>query len=182
MKNSYLFIFLLITSFSCMDPVPRKPVSRKTSSSYLKESVKYNKKVIADEEEILKKIILKDSLNKYIASSKGFWYKYQNKSKLNYYPKFGDKLLFNYEVYTINNELIYSFNEIGNQTYVVDQQELVEGLRNGLKLMKEGDEISFLFPSHKMYGYLGDKNKIRVNQPVKIKVQLIKIIKKNESN
>ena len=65
---------------------------------------------------------------------------------------------------------------------MVDQQEIVEGLRNALKLMKEGEEISFLFPSHKMYGYLGDKNKIGVNQPIKIKVQLIKIINKNESN
>ena len=48
--------------------------------------------------------------------------------------------------------------------------------------MNEGDEVTFLFPSHKLYGYIGDKNKIDINQPLIYKVQLIKINKKNESN
>ena len=48
--------------------------------------------------------------------------------------------------------------------------------------MGEGDVATFLFPSHKVYGYIGDDNKIEINQPLIYKVQIIKINKKNESN
>ncbi|VAW22769.1 hypothetical protein MNBD_BACTEROID04-1927, partial [hydrothermal vent metagenome] len=41
---------------------------------------------------------------------------------------------------------------------------------------------TFLFPSHKVFGYLGDQKKIGVNQPLIYKVQLNKINRKNESN
>ena len=48
--------------------------------------------------------------------------------------------------------------------------------------MHEKDEVTFLFPSHKVFGYLGDENKIGINQPLIYKVKLNKINKKNESN
>jgi gliding motility-associated peptidyl-prolyl isomerase len=78
----------------------------------------------------------------------------------------------------LNNVLIYSQETIGEKTYMVDQQDIIEGLRNGLKLMNEGDIVTFLFPSHKVYGYSGDENKIGINQPLIYKVKLNKINKK----
>ena len=49
--------------------------------------------------------------------------------------------------------------------------------------MKEGEVITFLFPSHKAYGYTGN-DKIEPNQPLIYTVQLLKINKlsKNENN
>lgn len=164
-----------------MNPVPRKPVTRK-SSSYMKESVSFNKNLNAVEEKKIKELIEKDTLSNYFASSNGFWYKYNFKSSNSYLPKFGDKLVYSYEVSNMNYELIYSRDEIGERTYALDQQEIIEGLRDGLKLMNEGDTVTFLFPSHKVYGYLGDENKVGINQPLIYKVQLNKIDRKNESN
>ncbi|SDX84745.1 protein involved in gliding motility GldI [Lutibacter oricola] len=182
MRNSFLLFLLTTLIISCMNPVPRKPVTRKTTS-YLKESVNFNKTLIANEEEELKSFIKQDSLTAYQRSASGFWYAYELENKANnYLPKFGDELEYVYEVYAMDNSIIYSAEEIGKQGYKVDQQEIVEGLRNGLKLMKENEIVTFLFPSHKMYGYLGDRNKIGINEPLKVKVQLIKTIKKNESN
>lgn len=148
----------------------------------MEESISLNKKLNEKEEFLLKSIIQKDSLTTYISSPSGFWYTYNLKSENTYTPKFGDQLLYACEIYTINNEVIYSAQETGLQSYLVDKQELVEGLRNGLKLMKEGEVVTFLFPSHKVFGYLGDENKIGINQPLIYKVQLNKINKKNESN
>ena len=48
--------------------------------------------------------------------------------------------------------------------------------------MSEGDFATFLFPSHKVYGYLGDQKKIGINQPLIFKVQLNKINRKDENN
>jgi len=180
MKNS-IFLFLLIFLFSCGSPIPRKPVIRKTSS-VMNESIEFNKSLNAVEENTFELLMKRDSLNTYKASTNGFWYTFNLKSSEKYLPKFGDQLIYSYEVYDTNNKVIYGSEEIGEQTYLVDQQEIIEGLRNGLKLMNEGDIVTFLFPSHQVYGYLGDSKKIEINQPLIYQVQLKKINKKNENN
>jgi gliding motility-associated peptidyl-prolyl isomerase len=166
---------------SCVNPIPRKPVVSKTHT-FFKESVTLNKMMNASEEEAFKAFIEKDSLTDYQISPNGFWYTFNKKNADAYLPKIGDKLFYTYEVFDINNSVIYTAEEIGEQTYVVDKQEIVEGLRNGLKLMGAGDETTFLFPSHKVYGYAGDQNKIGINQPLIYRVQLIKINKNNKNN
>jgi gliding motility-associated peptidyl-prolyl isomerase len=178
MFKKIIFIFIFV---SCNNPVPRQPIVRKTST-ILNESVSFNKSLIVGQEADFKKYIKKDSLNNYFASDYGFWYKFDVKNNEDYLPKNGDEVIYSYEIYNINNQLIYSADVIGIQKYIVDKQEIVEGLREGLKLMSEGDKGTFLFPSHKVFGYLGDQNKININQPLIYKVQLIKINKKNESN
>lgn len=181
MKTKFLSLFLLVALVSCMKPVPRKPVTKKTAS-FMEASISLNKALNEKEEALLKEIIQKDSLVAYIASPSGFWYTYNLKSTNTYIPQFGDQLLYSCEIYNIEKEIVYSAQEMGLQSYLVDKQELVEGLRNGLKLMNEGDVVTFLFPSHKVFGYLGDEKKIGINQPLIYKVQLNKINKKNESN
>ena len=181
MKIRIFCLVSLLALFSCMQPKPRKPVTKKTSS-FMEESISLNKSLNEFEENAFKEFIQKDSLTNYIVSPNGFWYAFTNRSTETYSPKFGDQLLYSYELLDINQNIIYSSQEIGLQTYAVDQQELIEGLRNGLKLMHEKDEVTFLFPSHKVFGYLGDDNKIGINQPLIYKVKLNKINKKNESN
>jgi len=181
MKHSFLLLIISFLLFSCGNTIARKPIVRK-SSSFMKESVTFNKSLNSEEEETFKAIMELDSLSTYKASSDGFWYKYEQKSTSEYIPKFGDKLTYTFEVSDLKNKIIYTSEEIGEQLYVVDQQEIIEGLRNGLKLMNEGDIVTFLFPSHKVFGYLGDQKKININQPLIYKVQLNKIKKKNESN
>lgn len=181
MKYSLSNLFVLICLFSCMQPVPRKPISNKPST-YLEKSVAFNKSLNETEEDFFKDFMEQDSLTTYIASSNGFWYTYNFKSEKKYKPQFGDKLEYSFEVLDTNLNIIYSFEENGTKMYVVDKQELLEGLRNGLKLMNEGDFVTFLFPSHKVFGYLGDENKIGINQPLIYKVKLNKIERKNESN
>ena len=60
----------------------------------------------------------------------------------------------------------YSAEELRTQSYAMDQEELFTGLREGLKLMKTGETITFIFPSQKAYGYYGDDNKISSNMPL----------------
>lgn len=166
---------------SCANPIPRKPILGKTST-FLQESVMFNKIMNKNEEKAFMAFMEKDSLTDYVASPYGFWFAFNKKKEDSYLPKIGDQIFYTYAVYDINNAVIYSAEDVGEQTYIVDKQEIVEGLRNGLKLMGAGDVATFLFPSHEVYGYLGDSNKIEINQPLIFKVQLIKINKKNESN
>lgn len=180
-KKYTLIIGIMTFIMSCANPVPRKPISRKTSD-VVDASITFNRNLNALEEQAFKKLIELDSTSNYHSSSNGFWYKIDEKSAREYLPKFGDQLTFKYSVYDMNFKTIYSEKEIGEQSYVVDQTEIQEGLRNGLKLMNEGDSYTFLFPSHKMFGYVGDDNKVGINQPLIYKVQLNKIKRKDESN
>ena len=180
MKFSAICCFVLLIFVSCMEPSARKPIVNKTGSE-LKESININKKIIEFEDRNFKEIMRLDSVNNYITSSLGFWYKIEVKSNQNYFPKTGDEIVYVYDVFDIENSIIYTKEELGVKTYIVDKQEIVDGLRSGLKLMNEGDEVTFLFPSHKMFGYQGDNNKIGINKSLIYKVKLIKINKKKES-
>ncbi len=177
---SILSIFLLLAA--CKSPEARYPVSRK-SGSYIDESVARNKKIVANEEAQIKKIMNADSSNDYEASTNGFWYYYNKKvadSISNRTPEFGDVVTFDYSISTLEGESIYPKSNEPRQ-YAIDKEKLFSGLRQGLKLMKEGETVTFLFPSHKAFGYYGDKKKIGTNVPIMAQVTLY-TIKKEENN
>ena len=174
MKHKIILFAITILVFSCSKPEPRKPITRK-SSTFLSESIKRNKVMNKMEEEVFLEIMKNDSLHQYISSTSGFWYTYLTKdstsSKL---PVKGDEVVYSYSIKDINNNVLYTDVELGDRRYLVDKQELISGLQDGLKLMKEGEEVLFLFPSYKAYGYSGYK-KISSNQPLIYTVKLKEI-------
>ena len=177
MKNKFVILFLSIVLYSCVDPTPRKPVTR-NSSTFLKESIKRNKMVNKLEESAFLELIKKDSLHEYISSPNGFWYCYINKDSIStQLPFTGDEVIYSYNIKDINGEVLYTNDDLGERRYIVDKQELITGLQDGLKLMKEEEVVTFLFPSHKAYGYSGYQ-KIGSNQPLIYTVKLNKIITK----
>ena len=96
-------------------------------------------------------------------------------------PQFGDRIEYSYDVSNLNGQIIYSKEDIGNQVYYMDKEELFSGLREGLKLMKPSEDITFIFPSQKAYGYYGDQNKIGSNMPLICEVTVLSITE-NQSN
>jgi len=142
----------------------RRPISQ-ASGSFMKKSVDRNKKLIADEENVIKKIIKSNPKVKYYATRKGYWLSYEERN-LNetQTPRKGDIAYFNLEIKDIKGNVIYSEADLGPQTYRVDKQEIMMGLRDGIKLMRKNETATFLFPSHIAYGYHGDNKKIGPNQ------------------
>ena len=152
---------------SCNNQQARKPVSY-SSGSFMKESVARNKKLIAGEESKIEAIMKSDTASKYIASPKGYWYKYEIKSTSSdsIRPKKGDVAYFDYEVKDLQGNVIYTELELRPQVYLVDKQNIMMGMRDGIKLMKKGEKVTFLFPSHMGYGYHGDNRRIGHNEPL----------------
>ncbi len=146
----------------------------------MSESIERNKILTKAENQLLQMKIEGDSLNSYLNSEQGFWYFYEKKDTLDApVPETGDQVVFNYEVRDLAERVIYSEEELGPQSYLVDKEELISGLQDGLKLMKEGERVIFLFPSYKAYGYTGSE-RIEPNQPLVYKVELIKVNKSKE--
>lgn len=166
MKKLILPLLGIVLMASCKSPEARRPVTHK-SGSYIKESIERNKKIVAAEEAHILEIIAADSANQYTSSPHGFWYYYNEKDSTSApTPEFGDVVEFDYNLRTLDGRTIYSDAEIPTKTYTMDKEKLFSGLREGLKIMKAGETVTFLFPSHKAYGYYGDKNKIGRNVPV----------------
>lgn len=157
-----LFAVLLVSCKQHEDA--RRPISV-ASGSFMKKSVDRNKKLIADEENVIKKIIKSNPKVKYYATRKGYWLSYDERN-LNetQTPRKGDIAYFNLEVKDIKGNVIYSEADLGPQTYYVDKQDIMMGLRDGIKMMHKNETVTFLFPSHIAYGYHGDNKKIGPNE------------------
>ena len=169
MKNtiSTLAVVLLVVITGCQNKQEaRRPISH-SSGSFMKQSMDRNKKLIAGEEAEIACVIRQNKRVKFIASTKGFWYSYiATNTKDTLTPKKGDVALFDYEVKDLKGRIIYSQSELGPQTYFVDKQNIMTGLREGIKLMHRNEKINFLFTSHIAYGYHGDNKKIGTNKPL----------------
>jgi gliding motility-associated peptidyl-prolyl isomerase len=166
-KIATTVIVLVTIITSCQsNQEARKPISH-ASGTFMKQSVDRNKKLIAGEEAEIARVIRQNPKTKFIASTKGFWYSYSvynHNDTLS--PKKGDVALFDYEVKDLKGHSIYSKSELGPQTYFVDKQNIMSGLREGIKLMHRKEKINFLFTSHMGYGYHGDNKKIGTNKPL----------------
>jgi gliding motility-associated peptidyl-prolyl isomerase len=163
--NSLLF-FGILFAIGCQDTIARRP-KQHSSGSFMKESVVRNKKLVASEEKLIDSIIKSNPDKEYIASQKGYWYTYEIKNENDTLrPKRGDVAFFEYEIYDLTGNIIYTALELRPKDYLVDKEEIMIGLRDGIKLMRKNEKITFLFPSHIAYGYLGDKNRIGPNVPI----------------
>jgi gliding motility-associated peptidyl-prolyl isomerase len=157
-----LFAFLLASCKQHEDA--RRPISQ-ASGTFMKKSADRNKKLVANEEDVIKKIIKSNPKIKYYATRKGYWLYYDEQNSTDpSTPKKGDIAYFNLEIKDINGKIIYSEADLGPQTYYVDKQDIMMGLRDGIKMMHKNEIVTFLFPSHMAYGYHGDNKKIGTNQ------------------
>ena len=180
MKYSSLILILMLF-VGCEEPKPRKPVQVKSKSFY-KESIARSKKLLAQEQKLIQNIIKKDSTREYFNSPYGFSYFYEVENQSGTYQlKTDDEVVFTYTMMNMNNDTIYTAEEIGIVQHAIDKSQLFPGLRNGIKLMKELDKITFLFPSSQGHGYKGDGDKIGPSTPLKTSVQLLRVLKNKDS-
>lgn len=160
------FLVAVLVSGCKQHQEARRPISQ-ASGSFMKKSIERNKKLIAGEEGQIDSLIKSNPKIKYITSTKGYWYTYVIQNKLDTLtPKKGDVAFFDYEIKDLKGNIIYSKLELRPQTYSIDKQNIMTGLREGIKLMHIKEKVNFLFPSHIAFGYHGDNKKIGSNQPL----------------
>lgn len=168
MKRLGLLFFILL---SCESQQPRKPLNE-IKSSFIKSSIDRNKKINAQQEQLIKRIIAEDSSKVYQNNPSGFWYAFLHKTEKRLLPVRGDEVHFSYKISTLEGEILYDEMDLGEVHYLVDKEDLIAALRLGVKVLSEGESATFLFPSHLCYGYQGDGDKVGINQPLRYTLQL----------
>ena len=92
-----------------------------------------------------------------------------------YCLKKNDIVEISYEILDLNNQVIYSKEELGTKEYKVDREDFIPALQQGIKMMKKGETIKFVIPSYNAFGIVGDENKIGINQSIISIVTLLNI-------
>ena len=69
--------------------------------------------------------------------------------------------------------------ELGKVNYLVDKEDLLPALRQGVKKLRQHEIGVFLMPSFLAYSYQGDEDKIEINQPLRFTIEIKNILKKN---
>ena len=181
MKLYRILILMLMAFAGCAGPEPRKPVQGKTDR-FIEESVLRNRQLLVQEERRIKEIIGKDTLHTYQSSGSGFWYYYETKNDGGSETiSVNDAVTLSYMLASLDNDTIYSADDIGVLQVRVDKEALFPGLREGIKLLKSGEKATFLFPSAMGYGYPGDQDRIGTNIPLKCSVSIIQVEKSKDS-
>ena len=174
MRYSLFFLIICLSIVSCKPSEARHPISN-NSGTFIDASIERNKQLNNREYSLIKTFI-ENSEKTFKSTEYGFWYAYNTKIETNTQtPKFGDLVQYSYGLKTLEGQVIYPTKELEIRSYYIDQQELFSGLREGLKLMKEGESITFIFPSQKAYGYYGDQKNIGSNVPLVCDVTLLKL-------
>ena len=82
---------------------------------------------------------------------------------------------FSYNLADLNGNIFYSKEELGVKKYAIDKEDFIPALQEGIKLMKVGETITFVIPSYRAFGLVGDEKRIGINQSIKSTVTLISI-------
>lgn len=65
-----------------------------------------------------------------------------------------------YSVKLLNGNLLYSSEKDGVKEFRIGHGGVESGLEEGILLLRVGDKVKFIVPSHLAFGLLGDQNKI----------------------
>jgi len=176
-----VLLLLFIGLMGCDGPEPRRAVKVKSGSFYT-ESAERSRQLLEREEKLIQEIIANDTAHTYENSASGSWYYMISKNEYDVNTaRPNDLVTMTYDILTFTNDTLYSMEDIGIFNYKVDKQELFPGLRNAVKLLKENESATFLFPSSLAYGYHGDKDKIGINVPLKSTLSILKIERQQDS-
>ena len=85
----------------------------------------------------------------------------------------GKVVKINFAVNLINGKKCYSSVEDGPKEFVLGKSDEINGLHEGILLMKKGDKAKFIIPSHLAFGLLGDNDKIPMRATLIYDVELL---------
>lgn len=84
----------------------------------------------------------------------------------------GNVVQIEYEISLLDGSICYSTADDEIEEFVVDRAQIESGIQEGVKLLKKGDKVKFIFPSHLGHGLIGDMNKIPPLTPLVVDLYL----------
>ena len=89
-----------------------------------------------------------------------------------------DMVTLKYRIFLLNGEEIYNSEKDGLKTFKLEKDYEVSGLHEAVRMMRLGDVMRLIMPSHLAYGLVGNREKIPMNSTLAYQIELINITKK----
>jgi gliding motility-associated peptidyl-prolyl isomerase len=164
---------LALMAWACSNE-PRQPAERSMDAASVEEPlIEANKAAVQTEDEQIE-----DLLNRYNwdmeTSETGLRYLIDDEG---YGEKIGegDRVTLEYAVKLITGDVVYSSEDSGPMEFTVGREDVIAGLHQGVRLLRNGGKARFVIPSYLAYGLIGDNNKIGKKATLIYKVHVIDV-------
>jgi|SRR5690606_19183657 len=162
-----------VTLLGCKKNPPQYPTVY-SNDGFMEYSKKFNKQLKDSEDKDIQLYIQKHSED-FLPTNAGFFMTRTEVENVRNVKDF-DTIRFNYQVSDMEDQIIYSYEDIGEQLIVMGQSSMIPGIEYGLKRMSEGEYAKLLVPSSLAYGVDGDREDIGVDVPLVIEIKLEDIV------
>ena len=88
-----------------------------------------------------------------------------------------DIVTLKYRIFLLTGEEIYNSETNGLKTFKLEKDYEVSGLHEAVRMMRIGDIMRLIMPSHLAYGLVGNREKIQMNSTLAYQIELINIRK-----
>lgn len=165
---AFIFPFLLIALVSCRKTAPQLPANKQDASDSVEVSMlKINQKLILHEDSMLADYISRSDSD-FIKNNLGFWYKINTKTD-GASMKEKSKCFVFYRVYSLENNLLLEKND----TIQIGKKQIINGIEEGVKLMKKGESATLILPWYEAYGMKGYEDKVKAYTSVKVYLRVL---------
>lgn len=169
MKCKWLILIVLLGLFSCGES-PQQPVA--VTKDAMKNSMeKANRYLSNAEEEEIENYVRRHGWDM-VSTGTGLRYQIVKQGSEDLIEK-GQKVLLEYQLQSIQGDMIYSSEKDGIKAFIVGEGTVESGLDEALTHLHYGDVARIIIPSHLGYGLHGDDNEIQQYETL---VYTIKII------
>jgi FKBP-type peptidyl-prolyl cis-trans isomerase FkpA len=185
MKSFHLlFLFLISLIFSCGDnhkSATKQPNIQ--SKEFQDKLVEANKMYVKRESDEIDQYVAHRKWNM-ITTGTGLRYMITKKgtgedAKLD--PAFDKYAKVNYKISLLDGTLCYSSDSTGPKEFFIGQDNIEAGLHEGIQYLHEGDNATFILPSHLAHGLMGDQAKIPPKASVIYEIEFLKLRKVNKN-
>ena len=104
-------------------------------------------------------------------TSSGFWYVINSKNEQGREIKDGDLVKYSREISLCNSQQLYNDENI----LKIGQGHEISGMHAALKLLRQGEKATFIFPSFLAHGLLGDMEKVPPKSELIYKVEILDV-------
>ncbi|MGL4597378.1 MAG: FKBP-type peptidyl-prolyl cis-trans isomerase, partial [Bacteroidia bacterium] len=89
--------------------------------------------------------------------------------------KSGNQVRVNYKITLMDGTVCYASEKDGPKVFLVNEDDVESGLHEAIQLMRKGDQMRFVLPSHLAHGLMGDEDKIPPRASVIYEIELLDI-------
>jgi FKBP-type peptidyl-prolyl cis-trans isomerase FkpA len=167
------FISAMIILFGACNEDPRPSQSTRHLSMIADTLVKYNRGIVRTEDQEIEDFIARYGW-KMEKTATGLRYMFIKKGSGMKTAKSRVAVL-KYTLRLLNGNLCYSSDVNGLKEFKIGYGGVESGLEEGILLMRVGDRVKFIVPSHLAFGLLGDQDKIPQHASLVYDIELVNL-------